>query len=138
MSEKTIIFPQCFNDFRVKNIFKYLFVSIIIALYGYATTSIVSSPVIYKSYSNNANEQEQRFICISTNLVSQARQSEENIGLNKLPVSGFKKADILAWVDDKVSGHLINAAYSQYFFYSWVLLVQIKKTELIYPFHYFW
>ncbi|WP_428664360.1 hypothetical protein [Runella sp.] len=41
-----------------------------------------------------------------------------------------------AWV--KTAEHLFFSTFSQYSFYSKNVLVRLQRTDLIFPFHYFW
>ena len=49
----------------------------------------------------------------------------------KNPLNGF-----LAWV--KITEQLFFSLFSQYSFYSQNVLVRFQRTDIIFPFHYFW
>lgn len=81
----------------------------------------------------------QYFFSPSSNINNQVSDNESSQTVNfSVPVISLKKS----FSKQVPSLHAIEkylfCSYSQYFYHSYYLLIELKKTDITFPFHYFW
>lgn len=70
---------------------------------------------------------------------SHTLQSEITIGnVYNLPTPNFKKTSAWQWVSTKQSENILDEEFFSYVEKSSNLLINYRKSDLLYPFHYFW
>lgn len=76
---------------------------------------------------------------LSTALFCNTLQSKNSVSnFNKLPTSNFKNRFAGFWVAFKATEQLFNTEFFQYTNFSSIILINHRKYDFIFPFHYFW
>jgi len=114
-------------------------ISFLTTIYCFAIVVVIKS-VTFSDFQGNSNTtQEQYFSEFSTKLFSHTLQSESSVNnTNNLPTPNFKNPFNGIWAITKTTERLFETAYSQYTNISKNFLIQYRKTDIIFPFHYFW
>jgi hypothetical protein len=123
----------------VKNNIRILSVVLLIAIYCFAM-GVVTKPLTHSIFhSNTTTSQEQYFSDFSTKLFCHTSPSESLVNnyINQ-PVPSFKNPFNGLWAIAKTTEQLFETAFSQYTNISRNFLIQHRKTDIIFPFHYFW
>ncbi|WP_194767441.1 hypothetical protein [Tamlana sp. I1] len=118
------------NSIRIWNVI--LLTAIYCFTIGLAAKSIVPS----NNSSSRTTIQEKHF---STTLFCDTSQFEYSINeVNNLPTADFDKLFKVFFVGTKITEQFLKTAYSQYVILSRNLLIKHRKSDVIFPFHYFW
>jgi hypothetical protein len=76
---------------------------------------------------------------ISTQLFCNAAQAENEVNsFNSFPVNNCKDPFSAPGAVSKAIEQILNVSFAQYTRYSRNFLVQCRKSDIIFPFHYFW
>jgi len=122
----------------MKNRVKILNVVLLTAIYCFAI-SVVKPYSYADAQGNSTNSGEQYFSVLKTELFCHTSQSESSVNiLNNLPSSCFKNPFNGIWAISKISEQLFGSTFAQYTTVSRSLLIHHRKTDMIFPFHYFW
>lgn len=114
-------------------------VTILIAIYCFAVNAVFNPPVSSDHESHHTTEQEQFLAVISSSLFCDTSPSESSVNsFNTIPVPGFnplfnKHGSIVRSIEK-----LFESEFTQYCNFSINLLIQHRKSDIIFPFHYFW
>ena len=109
------------------------------AIYCFAIGSATISFPHSNFYDSSNTSQEKHFSDLSTKLFCQSSQSENSVNnYNKLPTPNFKKSYNEHWSVTQTTEHLFKTAFTQYTNISIKFLINHRKTDIIFPFHYFW
>ncbi len=110
----------------------------ILALYCLSISFYSGNAVNYTDYSKNSDS-EYRSSIVSSNLFCHTEQSESSVSLhNNISRTSLKNSFNQFSAFSLAAIHLLRNSYSTYFFYSENIVVRFKKTDIIFPFHYFW
>lgn len=102
-----------------------------IGLASYAPPSVLQS--------NAAAEKESHFIAISTNLLSPTSQPKNTTSnLSNALASALEKPFSGQWAAARAIERIIESKFVHYSHISINLLIHHRKSDLIFPFHYFW
>jgi len=123
----------------VKSSIRILSVVFLTAIYCFAIGVVTKSLAHSDFHSNTTTSQEQYFSDFSTKLFCHTSQSESSVNnyINQ-PVPSFKNPFNGLWTITKTTEQLFETAFSQYTNISRNFLIQHRKTDIIFPFHYFW
>ena len=96
------------------------------------TLSVIGSDI-------QTNKQENYFLTIST-LFSPYTSETENLfsNINTIPSPSFKNLHDGPWAITKTTEQCYESIFSQYTGFSINFLIHHRKTDIIFPFHYFW
>jgi len=103
--------------------------------------SIVSKPLNHSDFRNDSSSsQEKYFSDFSTKFFCDTSQSENSVNnYNNLPsFLGFKSPFNELSIIIKITEQLLETAFYQYTNISINFLIEHRKTDIIFPFHYFW
>jgi hypothetical protein len=123
----------------VKNSIRILGVVFLTAIYCFAI-GVVTKSLAHSDFNiNSTTSQEQYFSDFSTKLFCHTSQSESSVNnyINQ-PVPSFKNPFNGLWAIAKTTEQLFETAFSQYTNISRNFLIQHRKSDIIFPFHYFW
>ena len=124
----------------MKNTYRILGAIFLTFLYCFAVGFIANSIIDYEIQKSKTTEKEKYFSSISTNYSFFEAPQTSNL-VNYLPIYSvitLKNSLYELWVINKVTEQLIETAYSQYVSFSINFLIQHRKKDIIFPFHYFW
>jgi hypothetical protein len=114
-------------------------VLLFVTVYCFAIALINLSSSFSENPGSESPEQEQYVSAISANLFCHTTLSEKgepNFG--HFPGMGFKKSFTEWRTIVRITELLFDAAFVQYSGFAENFLVQYRKSDLIFPFHYFW
>jgi hypothetical protein len=124
---------------NVKSSIKILSVIILIAFYSYSIGVMNTSIKITENYGNPKSDKEFYFSNISTNLFCYTFQKESSVSnFNNLSTSNLKHLFNNPWLIIKAAKQIFDSEFFQYTNISVNLLIQFRKTVIIFPFNYFW
>ena len=108
-------------------------------LYCFAIGTINISPA-YPGFQDNESASEiEQISAWSSKLYCQISPSENSINnINNLPVKPLKTQFAGFWAILKVTNHLFETELSQYSTLARNVLIKFRKSDLIFPFQYFW
>jgi hypothetical protein len=109
------------------------------AVYCFAVSVVTNSFVDSYSHSNSTPT-EGRFVSeVFAKINNHALLSEPSTNNSYTgPVKGFKNPFNKLWATTKTSEHLTEPEFSQYTKSFRNVLIKHRKTDFIFPFHYFW
>ena len=123
----------------MKNKIRILSAVVLTAIYCFAVGAVKESLTYSDFQSNSTTSQEQYFSDFSTKLFCLTSQTESSVSnINNLPAPNFKNSINELWTIAKTTEQLFETAFSQYTNISRNFLIQHRKTDIIFPFHYFW
>ncbi|MBN2892969.1 MAG: hypothetical protein JXL97_13965 [Bacteroidales bacterium] len=123
----------------MKNKIRILSAVVLTAIYCFAVGAVKESLTHSDFQNNSTTSQEQYFSDFSTKLFCHTSQTESSVSnINNLPAPNFKNSINELWTIAKTTEHLFETAFSQYTNISRNFLIQYRKTDIIFPFHYFW
>jgi len=123
----------------VKDSIRILSVVFLTTIYCFAIGAVTKSFAHSDFHSNSTTSQEQYFSDFSTKLFCHTSQSESSVNnYNNQPVPSFKNPFKEFWAIAKTIEQFFETAFSQYTNISRNFLIQHRKTDIIFPFHYFW
>jgi hypothetical protein len=111
---------------------------ILTAIYCFAIGA-VNNPLSHSDFSNSTSYQEKAISDFSANLLYPTSQSESSVNnYNNLPAPSFKNSNNRLSAISNTSEQLFETAFSQYTNISRNFLIHNRKTDILFPFHYFW
>ncbi len=123
----------------MKNTVKVAGILVLMALYCFAINVIAESTPKANLKIFPSTDQETYFSGTSVKLYCHLPETERIInGLNHFPAPGFKDPLYAFFGTIKWIEQLFATEYSQYTNFSINFLIQYRKSDLIFPFHYFW
>lgn len=123
----------------MKNNIRILSIIFLTTTYCFAIGLVTKSLTHSDFQSNSTSSQYQYFSDFSTKLFCHTSQSENSVNnYNNLPTPSFKYPFNDLWSITKTTEQLFETAFSQYTNISRNFLIQHWKTDIIFPFHYFW
>lgn len=103
---------------------------------------VVANSFTYSDFQSKqfSSSQEKIVSDFSTNLFLHASQHENSVNnLNNFPAPTFKNHSHEYWAIAKETEHLFNTEFSQYITsFSRNILINYRKSNIIFPFQYFW
>lgn len=111
----------------------------LVAIYCLAVGAVTESLWRSDFSGNPASAHEHVLSDFSAKLFSHTSQSESSVNISgNLPAPCFKNLASDLWAIIKASGQRIETAYSLYLTHSGNMLINYRKSDRIFPFHYFW
>jgi len=109
------------------------------AIYCFAIITATKSLESTSDQDFSSSTKEKVFSGFTTKLIAQSPQSETVVtNINQLPDLNLKNPFTGFGILVKETGELIETTFSQYTNLSRNFLVQYRKKDTIFPFHYFW
>ncbi len=101
---------------------------------------IVTKSFAHSDFQHESTVSQEKFIAdLSLKQFCHTSQSESSINnYNKLPTPNFKNLFTGFWGIIKSSEQFFDAEFSQYKIFSRNNLINYRKSDIIFPFHYFW
>jgi hypothetical protein len=123
----------------MKNTVRFLAASFLFLSYSLAI-GLASFADSGSAFSNNATaEKEGYFTAISGNLLSPTSQTKTAANhLGDSSASAFEGPLSAHWAANRAAERLIESEFSHYMASMRGLLIRYRKSDLIFPFHYFW
>jgi hypothetical protein len=123
----------------VKNHFKILNVILLTAIYCFAIGAVNNSLIHFDFSNNKSSSQEEAISYISEKLFLHTSHSECSVkDYNNLPAPNFKNHFTGLWAVLKAKEQLYGSEFSQYTTFTRTILINHRKSDIIFPFHYFW
>lgn len=123
----------------MKKSVRILGVTILTAVYCLAVTVVDNAPIAFDIENHQTTGQEQFLAVISNSLFSHTPQSERSVNsFNYFPVPNFKSFYDNHWSINNSIEQKFESAFAQYHNFSKVFLIRHRKSDIIFPFHYFW
>ncbi len=123
----------------MKNSVRIIGVTILTAIYCFAVTAVANPPIISDYENQQTTEQEQYLTVISNSLFCHTSQSENSVNsFNNFPLPNFKNLFDKHCSITKSIEQLFESEFAQYDNFSINFLIQYRKSDIIFPFHYFW
>lgn len=114
-------------------------VVLLTAIYCFAIGVAVTTPAHANSQIYSTTSQEEYGIDFSTKFFYHISQSEISIGnYSNQPTLNFKNPFNTLWVHAETTEQLFESIIAQYISIAKNLLINYRKSDLIFPFHYFW
>lgn len=123
----------------MKDRVKHIGALILTAIYCYAVSVVANVPLSSDFGNKLSTEQEHYFAVTSHNLISHTADPEFSVD----NTNSFPSSDIQDFSDEShsLTGSIesqIDAEFNQYCNNSVNFLIQQRKTDLLFPFHFFW
>ena len=123
----------------MKNHIKILSVIGLTAIYciaiGAVNTSLIHSDISF----NKSSSQEKVISYLSEKFFLHTSHSESSIkDYNNLPAPNFKNQFSGIWAILKANEQLFGSEFSRYTIFTRTILINHRKSDIIFPFHYFW
>lgn len=125
----------------MKKAFKIFALINVILLYGFAISINSSNPSNASvSFSTATNSQHESYHPdVTPGLFCHTIQEGNSFtGYSHVPSSCFKNSSNTFSACANAAEQLFSGKFSQYIFYSKNILIRLKQTDFIYPFHHFW
>jgi hypothetical protein len=123
----------------VKSNIRILIVALLTTAYGFETGVVTKSLAHSHFRDYSTSSQEKTFSDFSKKLFCHTSQTESSVNsFNNLPAPKFQNPFKEFWANTQVTEQLIETAFSQYSHMSRNFLIQHRKEDIIFPFHYFW
>jgi len=123
----------------VKNSVRILSVFFLTAVYCFAIVAVLKSKMHSDFKSNPTSSHEKYISDLSTKLFCHTAQTESSANsFTNLPSSNFKNLISGFWSALKIVEQPFASTFSQYTSFSINLLINRRKADVIFPFHYFW
>lgn len=126
--------------YKMKNTYRILGATFLTILYSFVLGFVVTSTIEYGVQSKKTTEQEKYFSSLSTNYAfSYAPESTTSVdSITTFSVLTLKSLLHELWTINKVTEQILETEFSQYTGFSINFLIQHRKKDIIFPFHYFW
>jgi hypothetical protein len=123
----------------VKNSFRILSLVIVTAIYCLAITLVTKSFTHSDIQKHPISSEEKIISDLSTKQFCHISPPESSVtNINNLPVPNFKNPFTGFWAIVKTTERLFNSKFSQYTSIARESLINQRKCDLLFPFHYFW
>jgi hypothetical protein len=124
----------------MKNTYRILGAILLTVIYCSAIGFVAKSFIDYDTQSNKTTEEVKYFSSISTNysFFDAPKLSSSVNTLTTFSVITLKKLFYELWVTNKVAEKLLETEFCQYTSFSINFLIEHRKKDIIFPFHYFW
>lgn len=122
----------------MKDMIRILGITLVTAIYCYAVSTVTNLPVSTDAGDQLTTKHAQYLAAVSNNLYCQTSQLESRVSSSHFSLPVFKNPFNKLWSVTKTIEQLFEAELAQYFNFSINFLIQHRKTDIIYPFHYFW
>lgn len=124
----------------MKNTSRILGATFLIILYCFVLGFVADSTIDYSIESSKNTDKEKYFSSISTNLLVFDSPKSTNLvnSITTFSVVILKNSFYELWVINKATEQLLETEFSQYSNFSINFLIQHRKKDMIFPFHYFW
>ncbi|WP_282056946.1 hypothetical protein [Maribacter luteus] len=123
----------------MKNSIRIFSVTVLMTIYCIAVHVVRTNtfiPDVTKSTTTDLGEQH---TFVTNNLYGHFSVFESSIeSFNFLPEPNFENPIAKIWSSTKGSDQLLNAVYTQYRNFLKGAPIQLRATDIIFPFHYFW
>jgi hypothetical protein len=121
-----------------KNI-RILSVIFLTVIYCFAIVAVANSLTHSDNPNNPISSQENIISDFSVKLFYQTSQSESSgNSFKNLPVLNFKNPFTGLWAIIKITEQFLETEFSQYKYFARNILINHRKSDIIFPFHYFW
>ena len=110
------------------------------ALYGFAM-SLYSSSQLFENTDilKQTNSSSQQYFFASSNIPNQIGEKESSVSVcGSIPITTINNPFNKLSASANAIEQSFFSTYTQYSFYSQYLLIRLLKTDIIFPFHYFW
>ena len=123
----------------MKNGIKKLSMVFLMAVYCFAIGAVTTSFDSSNIQNHSTSSQKTYISDFSTTLFCHTAESEVSVtNFNNLPVPNFKNPFVGFWSVIKTREGFLEMVFTQYTAISRNVLVKYRKSDIIFPFHYFW
>lgn len=123
----------------MKNWTKILGVALLTVIYFFGVSFASNSHLSSDYGTQETTDQEQYQTTFSTSLFCHTSQSENLVNsFNSIAFPNFKNPFSELSGTNKAIEHFFSVAFTQYDHFLIHFLIQHRKSEILYPFHYFW
>jgi hypothetical protein len=124
----------------MKNTYRILGATFLTILYSFVLGFVATSTIDYNVQSKKTTEKEKYFSSISTNFsVFDTPKSANSVNsITTFSVVTLKNLFYEFWVINKATEQLLETEFCQYTSFSINFLIEHRKKDIIFPFHYFW
>lgn len=118
---------------------RFFWVILLSAIYFFAIGIYLKSPVQSDIQHSQTTAQAKLFSIAYSDLFCQPSQSESSVNnFTNFTTPSFTNKFNKHWAISKIPNLLVETKFSQYTTFSINFLIQHRKSNLIFPFHYFW
>ena len=121
----------------VKNTGRYFGALLLTAIYCFAISFVSKSSLYASSPSGTFQEQKESFSPLTSVLLQHTATIAVSSSAH-VSFEGFKSGVEKLCIGSVTAEVFLQSEFSQYFVFSKNLLINSRKTDLIFPFHYFW
>ena len=123
----------------MKNGIKKLSMMFLTAVYCFAIGAVATS-FVASNFQNHSRSSQKTYISdFSATLFCHTAESEISLtDFNNLPVPNFKNPFVGIWSVVKTREGFLEMVFTQYTSIFRNVLVKYRKSDIIFPFHYFW
>lgn len=123
----------------MKNFNRIIAALVLTIIYCFAIVVVSNSHASTNVHGPIKSEKVNYFSEVSTNILSHTSTQESSLKkFNNFPALNFKYPFSGIWGIIKTTEDLYRCEYSQYAYASINFLIEYRKSDLIFPFHYFW
>lgn len=116
-----------------------LWVTLLTAIYCLAVNTGTYSLINSDYISHQSSDQEQYLAPVSSGLFSHTAPVEKSVNIfHSFSVPDFNNQVDKLWSITQSTRKLLDAEFTQYCQFSVNFLIHFRKSDLIFPFHYFW
>lgn len=123
----------------MKNKIRLISVVVLTAIYCFAIGAVYNTTK-QSDFNNNVSFSKERVISeLSEKIFCHTYQSESSVNsYNNPPAPNIKKQFTGSWATLYINEQLIESEYSQYLIFTRSILINLRKSDIIFPFQYFW
>jgi hypothetical protein len=123
----------------MKNSIRIIGVIILTAIYCFVVSTVTNTPISSDYENHQTTEKEQYRAIISNNLFCHTLEVESlSNSFEYFPVPNPKNLFNKHWSTTKFIEQLFESEFTQYYNFSINFLIKYRKSDIIFPFHYFW
>lgn len=123
----------------VNNNIRILAATLLTVIYCFSIDTVTNT-IAHYAVADHLNTSQEKIISeFSSKLFCHTTQSESSLNnLNNLPAPTFKNPSIEFGGVSIAAEQLFNSEFAQYTSCSGKILINYRKSDIIFPFHYFW
>lgn len=125
----------------MKNQIRFFGATLIMAIYCIAVSATMDAPVFPDQAArlDSSIHVDRNHPVVLNTLYNHSSFFESTLhGQNNLPARNFENPFVKLWASARVTENLLKAVFTQYTFIFGYSPLQLRKTDIIFPFHYFW